>query len=158
MIGFAGPVEIKQLPVLLKQSRFARRRGQRAGLLRRRHRIVISSRLGIGGRQRADERRHAMMRQFTGLFGIFDGLNPVPKVCVRTSRQQPGQIIQNSRGVGLDLQRLLVLGNRCVHAALLEQGIPQVVVDFGVVGHDLQRLLVLGDRFVHPIFFEQRVG
>ena len=74
------------------------------------------------------------MRQFAGTPGIFDGLNTIPEVCVRTGRQQPGQIVQDIRGVGLDLQRLLVLGDCFVHLALLEQGVAEVVVGFGVIG------------------------
>ena len=55
------------------------------------------------------------MRQFAGAPGILDGLNPIPDVCVRTGRQQPRQIVQDIHGVGLDLQSLLVMGDRFVH-------------------------------------------
>ena len=51
--------------------------------------------------------------------------------------------------VGIDLQRLLVMGDGFVHAALFEQGVAEVVLGFHVVGIDLQRLLEMGDRFVH---------
>ena len=59
---------------------------------------------------------------------------------------------------GIDLQRLLVLDDRFVHPALLEQGVAQVVVGFCKVGFDFQCLLAMGDRFVHPALLEQRVA
>ena len=90
MIRLVGAVQSQQFPVFLKQILFARRRGQRAGFLRCRNRIVKSSRLGVGGRQGADGDGHAIVRQFAGTPGIFDGLNPIPDVGIRTGRQQPG--------------------------------------------------------------------
>jgi hypothetical protein len=39
------------------------------------------------------------VRHFAGAPGILDGLNPIPDVCVRTGRQQPGQVIQDIRRV-----------------------------------------------------------
>ena len=155
MIRLVGAIQSQQFLVFLQQFPFARRRGQRAGFLRRRNRIVIASRLGVGGRQRADEGGHAIVRQFAGAPGILDGLNAIPKVCVRTGRQQPGQIVQDLQGVGFDLQRLLILGDRFVHPALLEQGIPEVVMGFRVVGFDLQRLLEMNHRFVHLPFWSR---
>ena len=55
MIRLVGAIQSQQFLVFLKQILFARRRGQRAGFLRRRNRIVISSRLGVGRRQGANE-------------------------------------------------------------------------------------------------------
>jgi hypothetical protein len=89
-------------------------------VLRRRHRLVISSRLRIRHRQRADKDSHTMVRQCAGVLGVFDGPNTIPDVCVRTGRQQPGQIVQDLRGVGLDLQSFLAGGERFVHLVLLE--------------------------------------
>ena len=97
MIRLVGAIQDQQLLVSSQQIRFARRRRQRAGFLRRRNRIVISSRLGVSSRQGADEDGHAIVRQFAGAPGIFDGLNTVPDVRVRTGRQQPRQIVQDIR-------------------------------------------------------------
>ena len=55
MIRLVGAIQSQQFLVFLQQFLFARFFSQRAGFLRRRHRIVIASRLGIGGRQGADE-------------------------------------------------------------------------------------------------------
>ena len=110
MIRLVLEIQRQQLPVFLKQFLLARRRGQRTGFLRRRNRLVKPSRLGVGGRQGADDGGHAIVRQFTGAPGIFDGLNTIPDARVRTGRQQPGQIVQDFGGVGIELQRFLALG------------------------------------------------
>ena len=47
--------------------------------------------------------------------------------------------------VGLDFQRLLVMGDGHVNLSAASQGVAEVVVGLGVVGIDFQRLLVMGD-------------
>ena len=72
--------------------------------------------------------------------------------------QSVAEVVVGFRVVGIDLQRLLVMGDRFVHLALLEQRVAEVVVGIRVVGFDLQRLLVMGDRFVHLALLEQSVA
>ena len=50
--------------------------------------------------------------------------------------------------VGLDFQRLLVMGDRRVDLATASKNVTEVVVGSRVVGLDFQRLSVLGDRRV----------
>ena len=84
MIRLVGAIQSQQFLVFLKQILFACRRSQRAGFLRHRNRIVISSRLGAGGRQGANEGGHTIVRQFAGASGIFNGFgaqgNPLKRV------------------------------------------------------------------------------
>ncbi len=155
MIWLVGAIEFQQDLILFQQLRFTRRRGQRAGFLRRRHRLVKSSRLGAGSRQSADGRSHAIVRQLAGAPGILDGSRTIPDVRIRTGRQQPGQIVQDIHGVGVDLQRPLVLDNRFIHPALLVQSVAKVEAGSREFGLDFQGLLVLDNRFVHLALFEK---
>ena len=62
------------------------------------------------------------------------------------------------REVRLELQGLLVLGDRFVQFALLQKSVAEVVVGDREVRLDLQGLLVLGDRFVHSALLQKSVA
>ena len=55
------------------------------------------------------------------------------------------EVVSGIRVVGLDFQRLMVVGDRVVHFSLCEKSVGKVVVSFRVVGVDFQRLMVLFD-------------
>ncbi len=111
MKRLVGAIQTQQFLVFLKHVLFPRCPGQRAGLLRRRNRIVESSRLGVGCRQGGQKGKHPIMRQFAGTPGIPDGFSTIPNVRVRIGREQPRQIVQDTQRVGFDLQRLPEIGN-----------------------------------------------
>ena len=101
MIRLVGAIQSQQFPVFLKQILFARRRrpARRLSAPPQSHRQIVPPR-----RRRPPGCRrggHAIVRQFAGTLGIFDGLNTIPDVCVRTGRQQPGQIVQDIGESGL---------------------------------------------------------
>ena len=103
MIRLVFAVQLQQFLIFFQQALFARRR-QGAGFFRRRNCFIKPSRLGVGRCQGAHKYRLLVIRQFAGAFGAFNGLSAVADSCIRTGGQQPGQIVQDLRGVGLEAQ------------------------------------------------------
>ena len=150
MIGFAGPVEFKQLPVFRRHRRQSGRGGELLRLFRRGHRFRETAGFGISGGQRPDEQGFAMMSQLTRAFGQTDRLGPMAQPGIGTGGQHPRQVVQRPGQVGIQSQRLPVLGHRFPGAARLAKGHAQMKEGFGEVWIDLDRLAIVPDRFIKP--------
>ena len=61
------------------------------------------------------------------------------------SRHGVTQVVVGLGVVGLDFQRLLIMGDGRVDLSALRHGNAEVIVGLGVVGLDFQRLLIMGD-------------
>ena len=103
-----GAVQSQQFLICRQQTLFASFHRQRASFLTCPNCIIEPPRLGIGCRQGANHDGYSVLRQFAGPLGIFDGLNSISDAGVRTSRQQPGEIVQGIQCVRPILQRCLV--------------------------------------------------
>ncbi len=125
-------------------------RGQFQGLASRLHRRGESSRLGVGGGQRAEKRRLSAAGELYRPAGQLDRLRPVADRGFRTGRQQPRQIVHISDLVRLQADRLAPLDDRLGELSLPVQSVAEVVVSLGEVGLDFQRLLKMDNGFVKP--------
>ena len=76
----------------------------RAGLLRRGNRLGKSAGFGVGGGERADHDGPLEPGQFAGLLGQPDGSGSVAKIGLGTRCQEPGQVIEDFRRLGLQRQ------------------------------------------------------
>ena len=77
MIGFAGAVKLKPLPVFLGQLFSPGIGCELFRLFRRGHRFRETARFGVSGGQRPDERGFAIMCQLTRAFGQTNRLGPI---------------------------------------------------------------------------------
>ena len=94
-------IQRQQVLISFEQILRARCRGQGAGFLRHRNRIVKPPGLSAGRRQSANVNRRLIMRQFTDVLGKLNGLCSIPDGCLRTGRWHPGQIVQRLNGIGI---------------------------------------------------------
>ncbi len=121
MIRFVCAVKLQELPVFLQQLRFMIFFGLRTSFFPHPDGIVKPSCLGVGCGQRADDQRHIVMGQLTCFFCELDGFRPIALGSLRTSSQQPGQIIQQIPHVRMFLQGLPVTGDGAGKISLLTQ-------------------------------------
>ncbi len=132
--------------------------GQAQGALRRFHRFGKPPGFGEGGGEGVENDRILPAGQCIGLPGQFDRLVAVAQRRLRTGGEEPSQIILNPWIGWFELQRLLEMGDRFAHFALLQKNIAEIVLGVAIVRVDLERLLVLGDRFVHSSLLLKNVA
>ena len=151
MIGFAGPVKLKPLPVFLGQFFRPGCGCELLRLFRRRHRFRKTARFGISGGQRPEEQGFAIMSQLTRAFGQTDRLGPIAKLVIGTGGQHPRQIVQRLGEIGIQFQMPRDIGRslpRC--GPIGGKGHAQIVQRFGEIWIDLDGLAKVLDRFIKP--------
>ena len=84
-----------------------------------------------------------------GLRGQFERHVAIAQRRLRTSGEEPCQIVFDPRIGWVDLQRIPVLGDRLFHVALLQKSVPKVVMGLRSARVDSQHLFEMGDGFVH---------
>ena len=92
------------------------------GFAGRLHGFGKPPRLGIGGRQRAEDRRLLTAGESYRPPGEFHRLRAVADRGVRVGRQHPGGIVQQGKVVGTRTQQLTLLGQRLENACPLRTG------------------------------------
>ena len=101
MTGFAGAVELKQLPIFRSHVRQPGCGCELLHLFRRGHRFRETAGFGISGGQRPDEQGLAIMGQLTRAFGQTDRLSPIAKLVIGTGGQHPRQVVQRPGQIGI---------------------------------------------------------
>src|ERR1039458_1446721 len=149
MVGSARAVKAEQLRIGGCELHVAACTCQLDRLLRRRHRFRESSRLGISRRQCAEHLRLLVVRQPTALLREPDRLRPVPHRGIRTRSQQPRQVVEGFRLIGLGRQQQAILSHRFAVLPCLKQQGSQLRARL-CVRLQLAQLPKLFDRVVPP--------
>ena len=104
--------------------------------------------LGAGGGQGVEAVGILPVGQFAGAGGQLDGLLAVAVLLVGAGGPEPGAFVVRRDILGIEADRLVVVGDRLVVLLLGGPGEAAVVVRWDVLGVKTDRLVVVGDRLV----------
>src|ERR1035441_5989133 len=108
MVSAACPVEFQQFLVLLRNLLLAGSESNAVSLLRRTHGVLEAPGLGVRGCQGADKNPLFVTGKLARPLGQGYRFRAIAKRGIRIGGENPSQVIQRLRPVGLGFQRLVI--------------------------------------------------
>src|ERR1035441_374621 len=155
MVSAASPVEFQQFLVLLRNLLLAGGEGKAVSLLSRTDGVLEAPSLGVRGCQGADKDPLFVTGELARPLGQGHRFRAIAKRGIRISSENPSQVIQRLRPVGLGFQRLVIAvdGSARFFPALVNKS--QLVIGDGVGWLQFCGFEELSGRLVDPVLLQQ---
>ena len=141
MKGFAGFVELHELEVAVGDVFLAVGEGDVMGFLSGGHGIGELAVFSISGGECADEKGDLITGLFAGVLGEEDSLLAVAQMRIGISGQNPGEIVQGEKDVGVQFDDFAVVRNGFGIAAGISQEHGKVELGLSQVRLNVDRIL-----------------